>query len=265
VVPLYCDVDGNFPNHSPDTSDETNLEDLIEAVRSEEADFGVAFDGDGDRLAVVTSSGVIVRSDVLLMIYAQDVVSRNPGADVVFDVKCSRNLTQLITSYGGRPVLWKTGHAFMKEKMAETGALLGGEFSGHMFFGERWYGFDDGMYAAARLAEILSTHGNSLDDTISEFPATVNTPEIIIPVPDDEKFGLMEQIIRNADFVSGKINTMDGIRVDFAEGWGLVRASNTTAALTARFEADDEDALETIMAEFRAQISLIEPGLDLNF
>lgn len=265
VVPLYCDVDGNFPNHSPDTSDETNLEDLIEAVRNEEADFGVAFDGDGDRLAVVTSSGVIVRSDVLLMIFAQDVVSRNPGADVVFDVKCSRNLTQLITSYGGRPVLWKTGHAYMKEKMAETGALLGGEFSGHMFFGERWYGFDDGMYAAARLAEILSTHGNSLDDTISEFPATVNTPEIIIPVPDNVKFGLMENIIRNADFASGKINTMDGIRVDFAEGWGLVRASNTSAALTARFEAEDEDALETIMAEFRAQISLIEPSLDLNF
>lgn len=265
VVPLYCDVDGNFPNHSPDSSDENNLVDLIAAVKREEADFGVAFDGDGDRLAVVTSSGAIVRSDVLLMIYAQDVVSRNPGADVVFDVKCSRNLTQLITRHGGRPVLWKTGHAFMKEKMAETGALLGGEFSGHMFFGERWYGFDDGMYAAARLAEILSTHGDSLDATIATFPATINTPEILIPVAERTKFALVDRIIRNSDFSTGKINTMDGIRVDFSDGWGLIRASNTSAALTARFEADTEEALETIMAEFRAQISLVEPGLQLNF
>jgi phosphomannomutase/phosphoglucomutase len=265
VVPLYCEVDGNFPNHPPDTSDENNLADLAAAVQREQADFGVAFDGDGDRLAVVTSSGKIVRSDVLLMIYAKDVVSRNPGADVVFDVKCSRNLTQLITRYGGRPVLWKTGHAFMKEKMAETGALLGGEFSGHMFFGERWYGFDDGMYAAARLAEILSTHGDSLDATIAEFPATVNTPEILIPVEESDKFALMDRIVRNCDFSTGKVNTMDGIRVDFTDGWGLVRASNTGPALTARFEADTRESLETIKAEFRAQIALIEPGLELNF
>jgi phosphomannomutase/phosphoglucomutase len=265
VVPLYCEVDGNFPNHPPDTSDENNLADLIAAVRHEQADFGVAFDGDGDRLAVVTSSGRIVRSDILLMIYAKDVVSRNPGADVVFDVKCSRNLTQLITRYGGRPVLWKTGHAFMKEKMVETGALLGGEFSGHMFFGERWYGFDDGMYAAARLAEILSTHGDSLDATIAEFPTTVNTPEILIPVSEKDKFALMDKIIRACDFSSGKINTMDGIRVDFTDGWGLVRASNTSPALTARFEADTAESLEAIKAEFRAQIALVEPDLELNF
>lgn len=265
VVPLYCDVDGNFPNHPPDTSDENNLADLVNAVKAERADFGVAFDGDGDRLAVVTSSGRIVRSDVLLMIYAQDVVSRNPGADVVFDVKCSRNLTQVITRHGGRPVLWKTGHAFMKEKMAETGALLGGEFSGHMFFGERWYGFDDGMYAAARLAEILSTHGDSLDASIAEFPTTVNTPEILIPVAEQDKFGLIESITRNADFSSGKVNTMDGIRVDFTDGWGLIRASNTSPALTARFEADNEEALEVIKSEFRAQIALVDPGLELNF
>jgi phosphomannomutase/phosphoglucomutase len=199
------------------------------------------------------------------MIYAQDVVSRNPGADVVFDVKCSRNLTQLITRYGGRPVLWKTGHAFMKEKMAETGALLGGEFSGHMFFGERWYGFDDGMYAAARLAEILSTHGDSLDATIATFPETVNTPEILIPVPESQKFQLMDRIISTCDFSAGKINTIDGIRVDFTDGWGLVRASNTSAALTARFEADSQEALDAIMAEFRAQIALVDPSLEINF
>lgn len=265
VIPLYCEIDGRFPHHSPDTSNEDNLTDLVRAVERENADFGVAFDGDGDRLAVVTSSGRIVRSDVLLMIYAQDVVARNPGADVVFDVKCSSSLTDLITLNGGRPVLWKTGHAFMKEKMAETGALLGGEFSGHMFFGERWYGFDDGMYAAGRLAEILSTLGESLDETISAFPESVNTPEIIIPVPESDKFPLMAQIVAEADFSAGKITTMDGLRVDFNNGWGLVRASNTSAALTARFEASDEETLELIKEEFRTQINLADPSLELAF
>ena len=265
VERLHCVIDGRFPGHPPDTSNEANLADLCRRVVEVKADFGVAFDGDGDRLAVVTSSGDIVRSDVLLMIYAQDVVSRNPGADVVFDVKCSRHLSKLITRHGGRPVLWKTGHAFMKEKMKETGALLGGEFSGHMFFGERWYGFDDGMYAAGRLAEILSTHGETLDDSIAKFPATVNTPEIIIPVPDSYKFELVEKIISNADFTSGKVNTMDGIRVDFSNGWGLIRASNTGPALTARFEADTQENLEIIQDEFRAQIALIDPEIRLNF
>ena len=265
VVPLYCEVDGNFPNHPPDTSDEDNLADLALAVEREGADFGVAFDGDGDRLAVVTGSGRIVRSDILLMIFAQDVVSRNPGTDVVFDVKCSRNLTEVITRHGGRPVLWKTGHAFMKEKMAETGALLGGEFSGHMFFGERWYGFDDGMYAAGRLAEILSTQGESLDDTIAGFPATVSTPEILIPVPEDKKFGIVQDIIDGADFAEGKVNTMDGIRVDYANGWGLLRASNTSPALTARFEADSEDVLEAIKDEFRTRIRQAAPDTEITF
>ncbi|PLW70951.1 phosphomannomutase/phosphoglucomutase [Pseudohalioglobus lutimaris] len=265
VVPMYCEIDGNFPNHSPDTSNEDNLRALCEAVKQEEADFGVAFDGDGDRLAVVTGTGRIVRSDILLMLFAQDVVSRNPGADVVFDVKCSRNLTELITRYGGRPILWKTGHAFMKEKMAETGALLGGEFSGHMFFGERWFGFDDGMYAAARLAEIMSTQGDTLDDMIDAFPATVNTPEILIPVAEDQKYPLMDRIIRNTDFSYGKVNTMDGIRVDFADGWGLLRASNTSPALTARFEASTQEALDMIISEFREQVALVDSSLELNF
>ncbi|MBK6739804.1 MAG: phosphomannomutase/phosphoglucomutase [Haliea sp.] len=265
VVRLNCHIDGRFPGHPPDTSNEANLADLARVVVESKADFGVAFDGDGDRLAVVTPSGRIVRSDVLLMLYAQDVVSRNPGADVVFDVKCSRHLSKLITRHGGRPVLWKTGHAFMKEKMKETGALLGGEFSGHMFFGERWYGFDDGIYAAGRLAEILSTHGESLDESIAKFPVTVNTPEIIIPVADDYKFELVKKIIESSDFTSGKVNTMDGIRVDFSNGWGLVRASNTGPALTARFEADTQENLEIIQDEFRAQIALIDPEIKLNF
>jgi phosphomannomutase / phosphoglucomutase len=265
VERLNCHIDGRFPGHPPDTSNEDNLAELCRVVVDVQADFGVAFDGDGDRLAVVTPSGRIIRSDVLLMLYAQDVVSRNPGADVVFDVKCTRNLSELITRNGGRPVLWKTGHAFMKEKMQETGALLGGEFSGHMFFGERWYGFDDGMYAAARLAEILSTHGESLDQSIDQFPATVNTPEIIIPVNDDYKFELVKKIIEGADFSSGKVNTMDGIRVDFSYGWGLLRASNTGPALTARFEANTQENLEIIQDEFREHIALIEPDIELNF
>lgn len=265
VVPLYCELDGRFPNRSPDTSDEDNLKDLVARVLEEKADFGVAFDGDGDRLAVVTSSGKIIRSDTLLMLFVQDVVARNPGADVVFDVKCSRNLTQLITRHGGRPVLWKTGHAYMKEKMRETGALLGGEFSGHMFFGERWFGFDDGMYAAGRLAEILSGHGMSLDECLAELPVAVSTPEILIPISEEEKFLVIKKIVENADFSPGKINTIDGIRVDYKNGWGLLRASNTTAALTARFEASSEDELKVIMQEFHAQVGLIEPSLELPF
>jgi phosphomannomutase/phosphoglucomutase len=200
-----------------------------------------------------------------MMVFAQDVVSRNPGADVVFDVKCSRNLAQLITRYGGRPVLWKTGHAFMKEKMLETGALLGGEFSGHMFFGERWYGFDDGMYAAARLAEILSTHGESLDKVLAAFPSSVSTPEIIIPLAEDRKFRVIEDLALTGSFSHGKVNHLDGVRVDFADGWGLVRASNTSAALTARFEAESEDALETIKQEFRTQLAEVDPQLELTF
>ncbi len=265
VVPLYCELDGRFPNRSPDTSNEDNLKDLIARVLEEKADFGVAFDGDGDRLAVVTSSGQLVRSDTLLMLFAQDVVARNPGADIVFDVKCSRHLTQLITRHGGRPVLWKTGHAYMKEKMRETGALLGGEFSGHMFFGERWFGFDDGMYAAGRLAEILSGHGMSLDECLAELPVAVSTPEILIPICEEEKFLVIKKITENADFSPGKVNTIDGIRVDYKDGWGLLRASNTTAALTARFEASSEEELEVIMQKFRAQIGLIEPNLELPF
>jgi phosphomannomutase/phosphoglucomutase len=265
VVPLHCEVDGKFPNHPPDTSNEDNLAELCRVVQEQEADFGVAFDGDGDRLAVVTGSGQIVRSDKLLMIYAQDVVSRNPGADVVFDVKCTRDLTELITNNGGRPVLWKTGHAFMKEKMAETGALLGGEFSGHIFFGERWYGFDDGMYAAGRLAEILSTHGDSLDQVLEAFPVTCNTSEILVPVAEGDKFPLIERLVESATFPSGKVNTLDGIRVDFTEGWGLVRASNTVAALTARFEASSAEALEQIKSEFREQLARVAPDLELTF
>jgi len=263
VVPLFCAIDGSFPNRSPDTSREDNLAALVETVVRENADLGVAFDGDGDRVAVVTGSGKILRTDQLMMLYVQDVVSRNPGTDVVFDIKCSRNLAQLIVTCGGRPVLSKTGHAFMKEKMAETGALLGGEFSGHIFFGERWYGFDDALYAAARLAEIVSNQGKTLEQLMAVFPETANTPEILIPVPEADKFRLMQKFIDGASFPDGKVNTLDGLRVDFNDGWGLIRASNTSAALTARFEASTPEQLRLIMGAFRAQLAATTSGLEI--
>jgi phosphomannomutase/phosphoglucomutase len=265
VVRLYCEVDGNFPNHHPDTSNEANLADLCERVVAEKANFGVAFDGDGDRLAIVTAEGNIVRTDTLMMLYAQDVVSRNPGADVVFDVKCTRHLAQVVSRCGGRPVPWKTGHSFMREKVRETGALLGGEFSGHIFFAERWYGFDDGLYACARLAEILSTSQTGLAELLAEFPVAHSTPEILIPVAENEKFDLVRQLAEEGAFAEGKLNTLDGVRVDYGDGWGLVRASNTVPALTARFEGDSEAALDRIRDAFREQLAAVEPGLDPGF
>ena len=263
VLQLYCEIDGNFPHRSPDTSREENLADLVASVRHNHADLGVAFDGDGDRVAVVSGSGKILRTDQLMMLYVEDVVSRNPGTDVVFDVKCSRNLGQLIIEHGGRPVLSKTGHAFMREKMVETGALLGGEFSGHIFFGERWYGFDDGMYAAVRLAEILSNQNQTLDEMLDALPQSANTPEILIPVSEESKFSLVQQLVDGAYFPEGKVNTLDGLRVDFNDGWGLVRASNTSAALTARFEASTPERLRAIMVDFRDQMAVVSPGLIL--
>lgn len=265
VLPLFCEMDGSFPNRSPDTSREDNLAALVEMVVRESADLGIAFDGDGDRVAVVTGSGRILRTDQLMMLYVQDVVSRNPGTDVVFDIKCSRNLAQLVVTHGGRPVLSKTGHAFMQEKMAETGALLGGEFSGHIFFGERWYGFDDALYAAARLAEIVSNQGKTLDQLMAAFPETANTPEILIPVPEAIKFAVMQKFVEGASFPEGKLNTLDGLRVDFNDGWGLIRASNTSAALTARFEASTPEQLQFIMDAFRGQLAATGSGLEIPY
>jgi phosphomannomutase/phosphoglucomutase len=265
VVPLYCDIDPTFPHHQPDPSVAANLADLVRTVLEKGADVGIAFDGDGDRVGIVSSSGQILPADRLLMLLAQDVVSRNPGADVIFDVKCSRNLNNVISSYGGRPIMWKSGHSFMKEKMAETGALLGGEFSGHIFFNERWFGFDDGMYAAARLIEILSTTDPNLDAQLALLPNSIGTPEIRIDVGERAKFELVEQLAAKARFADGKLTTLDGIRVDFPDGWGLVRASNTTPALTLRFEAESEEALARIKNLFKDQLREIDPGLDFGF
>jgi phosphomannomutase/phosphoglucomutase len=265
VVPLYCDVDGSFPNHAPDPSVLENLNDLIAKVSSEGADLGVAFDGDGDRLAVVTSSGAIILPDRLLMLFAKDVVSRNPGTDVIFDVKSTRRLNALISSCGGRPVMWKSGHSHIKNKMLETGAMLGGELSGHIFFKERWFGFDDGMYSAARLLEIMSIRDQDLDGIFATFPDAASTPEIKISVPEDRKFAIVKQLGEKGDWGNGKLISIDGVRVDFAKGWGLVRASNTSAALTLRFEADDVETLATVQQVFKQQLQLVDSSLAIPF
>jgi phosphomannomutase/phosphoglucomutase len=265
VVQLYCDVDGDFPNHSPDPSVLENLNDLIEAVGREGADLGVAFDGDGDRLAVVTASGDVILPDCLLMLFARDVVSRNPGTDIVFDVKSTRRLNALISSCGGRPVMWKSGHSHIKNKMVETGAMLGGELSGHIFFKERWFGFDDGMYSAARLLEIMSIRDQDLDSIFAALPVSASTPEIRIEVPEEKKFSIVKSLSDNGEWGNGKVTNIDGVRVDFAKGWGLVRASNTSAALTMRFEADDSESLATVQHVFKQQLQLVDSTLRLPF
>ena len=265
VIPLFCDVDGHFPNHHPDPGKPENLEQLIRSIEEENADIGIAFDGDGDRVGLVTNAGTIIHPDRLLMLLAQDVISRNPGADIIFDVKCSRHLNALISGCGGRPVMWKTGHSLIKRKMNESGALLAGEMSGHIFFKERWYGFDDGLYSAARLAEVLTTDNRDTETIFQELPDSISTPEITIPVDDAEKFNLIANLTSEGDFGEGEINTIDGIRVDYPFGWGLVRASNTTPALTLRFEADSQDELNKIQNIFRDQLLAVEPKLTLPF
>ncbi|WP_297790423.1 phosphomannomutase/phosphoglucomutase [uncultured Marinobacter sp.] len=265
VVPLYCEVDGDFPNHHPDPGKPDNLVDLIERVKTERADIGLAFDGDGDRLGVVTNSGKIIWPDRLLMLFARDVVSRNPGSDVLYDVKCSRRLAGVISEAGGRPIMWKTGHSLMKAKMKESGALLAGEMSGHIFFGERWYGFDDGLYSAARLLEILGVEDRHSDEVFEDFPEDISTPELNVEVTEDNKFQLVERLASEGSFGDGSISTIDGIRVDYADGWGLCRASNTTPVLVLRFEAETEEALERIKGVFQDQLQKVAPDLHTDF
>jgi phosphomannomutase / phosphoglucomutase len=265
VIPLFCEVDGTFPNHHPDPGKPENLVDLIARVKAENADLGLAFDGDGDRVGVVTNTGTIVYPDRLLMLFAKDVVSRNPGADIIFDVKCTRRLTPLISGYGGRPVMWKTGHSLIKKKMKETGALLAGEMSGHIFFKERWYGFDDGIYSAARLLEILSLDKRDAEHVFSAFPSDISTPEINIQVTEQSKFPLIERLQREGQWGEANLTSIDGVRVDYPKGWGLIRASNTTPVLVLRFEADTQEELERIQDVFRGQLHKVAPDLQLPF
>jgi phosphomannomutase/phosphoglucomutase len=265
VVELYCDVDGNFPNHHPDPSKLENLQDLIKTVLSEKADLGVAFDGDGDRLGVVDSSGKIIWPDRQMMLFAADVLSRQPGADIIYDVKCTRHLAGQIVKNGGRPLMWKTGHSLIKAKIRETGAMLAGEMSGHIFFKERWYGFDDGIYACARLIEILSGDPRSTAEVFAELPDSLNTPELNVSLAEGENFTFIEQLRALAQFPEARITDIDGLRVDFVDGWGLVRASNTTPSLVIRFEADNEQALARIQGQFRELMLQVKPDIALPF
>jgi phosphomannomutase/phosphoglucomutase len=265
VSELYCEVDGSFPNHHPDPSQPENLRDLIDALGRDDSELGLAFDGDGDRLGVVTKAGKIIYPDRQLMLFAADVLSRNPGAQVIFDVKSTRNLFPWIRAHGGEPVLWKTGHSLIKAKMKETGALLAGEMSGHMFFKERWYGFDDGLYAGARLLEHLSGVA-SIDAELAGLPDSVNTPELQIKLAEGENYALIERLRKNARFEGAReIIGIDGLRVEYPDGFGLARASNTTPVVVLRFEADNAQALERIQNDFRRVLQDASPGAQLPF
>ena len=265
VEELYCEIDGTFPNHHPDPSDPHNLHDLISMVQRRDADLGIAFDGDGDRLGVVTRDGENIYADRLLMLFAADVLERNPGAMIVYDVKCSGRLAPHILRHGGSPLMWKTGHSLIKAKMRETGAELAGEMSGHFFFAERWYGFDDGIYSAARLLEILAASPEFPDEVLHALPKGVSTPEIKIEMGDRDPHAFVERFRENAMFEGGRASTIDGLRVDWPDGWGLVRASNTTPILVLRFEADNEDALYRIQGVFRGKLLQLMPDMTLPF
>lgn len=265
VVELCCEVDGSFPHHHPDPSKPENLAGLIATVLREGADLGVAFDGDGDRLGVVDSAGGIIWPDRQMMLFAADVLSRLPGAEILYDVKCTRHLADEIRKRGGRPLMWKTGHSLIKAKMKETGAPLAGEMSGHIFFRERWYGFDDAIYACARLLEILAADSRPTAETFAALPDSVNTPEINVLLKEGENFTFVERLRELARFEDAEVTEIDGLRVDFADGFGLVRASNTTPSLVIRFEADSPQGLSRIQRRFREAMWEVRPDLDLPF
>ncbi|MES2858287.1 MAG: phosphomannomutase/phosphoglucomutase [Pseudomonadota bacterium] len=266
VVPLFCEIDGTFPNHHPDPSEAHNLEALIQMVARLDADLGIAFDGDGDRLGVVTRAGKNIFPDRLLMLFAADVLQRNPGAVIVYDVKCTGRLPAHILRHGGSPLMWKTGHSLIKAKMRETEAELAGEMSGHFFFAERWYGFDDGIYAAARLLEILDAEGQTPDEVFDSLPDGISTPEIKVAAPGDDPHAFVERFRMAAKFDDGaRLSTIDGLRVDWPDGWGLVRASNTTSILVMRFDADSTNAMARIQQAFREQLLALQPDLVLPF
>jgi phosphomannomutase/phosphoglucomutase len=266
VIELYCDVDGRFPNHHPDPSQPENLQALVERVRAEQADLGLAFDGDGDRLGVVDASGRIIWPDQQLMILARDVLTRNPGATIIYDVKCSRHLGLAIEAAGGQPLMWRTGHSLIKQKLKETNAPLAGEMSGHIFFKERWFGFDDAMYTAARLLEVLMATRRKPVDVFAELPESVTTPELRVPLPEDAHAPFMQTLgAKLSAFTDARVIDIDGFRVEFSDGWGLVRPSNTSPALVVRFEADNDTAMQRIKEAFRGVLLAAQPGLKLPF
>ena len=266
VTTLFCDIDGTFPHHHPDPSHPDNLQAMTRTVRELQADVGLAFDGDGDRLGVVTNAGTIIWPDRLLMLFARAVLQETPQAKIIYDVKCTHHLEPFIREALGQPLMWKTGHSLIKAKMKEWQAHLAGEMSGHFFFKDRWYGFDDALYAGARLLEILSTEEMDSETLFASIPNSINTPELKAAVAEEEKFDLMQALIKAADFTDAhEIMTIDGLRVNFADGWGLVRPSNTTPYLIMRFEAINEKVLESIQQLFRKWMLSVKPDWVLPF
>jgi len=265
VVPLYCETDGNFPNHHPDPTREENLQDLIALTNKENAALGIAFDGDGDRVVLVSNSGKIIDADKMMLTFIEDIVPENPGASIIFDVKSSQHLSRTISRLGGKPVMCKSGHSFVKQQMHATGALLGGEYSAHIFFRHRWYGFDDGMYSAARFLEIMDKNNRSADTLLETCPITYSTAELYVPVSEEEKFSIMDALLEKLEIPGAHIKRLDGIRAETENAWGLIRASNTTPNLILRFEADSASALEQIQVVFRQAIMAFFPTLELNF
>jgi phosphomannomutase/phosphoglucomutase len=265
VIELFCEVDGDFPNHHPDPSQPENLSDLIAMVAHEQADLGLAFDGDGDRLGVVDSAGGILWPDRQMMLFARQILQQHPGGKVVFDVKCSHLLAQDIREAGGEPIMSRSGHSLIRHTMQESGALLAGDLSGHLFFKDRWYGFDDAIYAAGRLIEIIVDSGESSAELFARLPAAHSTPELRVDLPEDQHASFMQRLRAALDFPDGRLTEIDGIRVDFKDSWGLVRPSNTTPCLTLRFEGSDEPALALVQDRFRHLLHTISPGLHLPF
>ncbi|MDX9995426.1 MAG: phosphomannomutase/phosphoglucomutase, partial [Rhodocyclaceae bacterium] len=265
VIELFCEVDGNFPNHHPDPSKPANLRDVQRVLRETDAELGLAFDGDGDRLGVVTKDGEIIYPDRQLMLFAADVLTRNPGAQIIHDVKCSRWVAESVRFQGGVPVMWNTGHALIKAKLRETGAPLAGEMSGHMFFKERWYGFDDGLYAGARLLEIVSRWPDA-SWPLKHLPNAISTPELNLKMQEGEPHRLIAKLQKAGRFPTAReLITLDGVRAEYPDGFGLARASNTTPVIVLRFEADTAQALERIQAEFKAALQAVWPGLDVDY
>jgi phosphomannomutase/phosphoglucomutase len=265
VTELFCDVDGNFPNHHPDPSKPENLIDLQKTIKENALDIGLAFDGDGDRVGILDNKQNIIWADRQMMLYAADVLKRKPGALIIYDIKSTSNLETYIKNLGGKPLMWKTGHSFIKAKMKETGAELAGEMSGHIFFKERWFGFDDGLYGAARMLEIVSQQNQSSAEIFNALPDSFNTPELQIDFEEGEHYKFMDKFIDEAHFKDAETITIDGIRVNYAQGWGLVRPSNTTPCLVLRFEANDENTLSNIQNIFREQLLAVDSTLSLPF
>jgi phosphomannomutase/phosphoglucomutase len=265
VTELFCDVDGRFPNHHPDPSRPENLKALIEKTKEKNLDLGLAFDGDGDRLGVVTPNGNIIYPDRQLMLFSKDVLSRNRGAEIIYDVKCTRLLAPWIERHGGRPVIWKTGHSLIKAKLKESGAPLAGEMSGHIFFKERWYGFDDALYCGARLLEILSKEKNA-GETLESLPDAPSTPELNWKLVEGEPHALISKLqAKNPFSTAARVLTIDGVRADYADGFGLARASNTSPVMVLRFEGDTPEALKRIQEDFRKALQPLKPGAPLPF